>query len=94
MVELEKIEKYCKALEERMVKKFPNCETIHHKYKYKVMQKYIKVIQCDYRGNESSVWCFIDFDGNLLKAESWNKPAKGIRGHIDNPIMELGQFYK
>lgn len=90
----EKVENYCKKLEKVAAERNPTCEFNHYKFTYKVMKKYIKVIQCNYQGIEISVWCFVDFDGNLYKAESWSKPASGIRGHIDNPIMTLGGFYK
>jgi hypothetical protein len=42
-----------------------------------------------------SVHCFLDKDGNIYKAESWKKPAKGIRGNINNdrkPLLGY-QFY-
>lgn len=63
--------------------------------------KYIRVVMSypDPRNLEvmtsSSAYCFLDNDGNIYKAESWKKPAKGIRGHIDNdkkPLLGY-QFY-
>ena len=89
----EKLDNYCKLLEQEMVKKYPNCKYNHYKYTYKVMQKFIKVIQCDHLGKWVSVWCFVDFDGNLYKADGWKKPAKHIRGHIDKPILDGYGFY-
>lgn len=63
--------------------------------------KYIRVVMSypDPRNLEvmtsSSAYCFLDGEGNIYKAESWKKPAKGIRGHIDNdkkPLLGY-QFY-
>jgi hypothetical protein len=55
--------------------------------------KYIRLVvtSCGQR----SVHCFLDNEGNIYKAESWKKPAKGIRGNINNdkkPLL-LYQYY-
>jgi len=42
-------------------------------------RKYFKII------SYGSVWGFVDFDGNVLKAAGWRGPAKGIRGNITDP---------
>ena len=55
-------------------------------------KKYIRLVDNSY--GQESVFCFIDYDGNLYKADSWAKPAKGIRGFIDKPILSLGGFYR
>ena len=58
-----------------MKKHFPN----NHKdeFSYKVNKRYTKII----RGG--SVHCFVDnTNGNVLKAASWNAPAKHARGNI------------
>jgi hypothetical protein len=55
--------------------------------------KYIKLIENSLGSDR--VHCFLDNEGNIYKAESWRKPAKGIRGHIDNdkkPLL-LGDYY-
>jgi hypothetical protein len=56
--------------------------------------KYIRLVvtSCGQR----SVHCFLDFDGNIYKAESWKKPAKGIRGNINNdkkPLLGYQYYY-
>lgn len=33
-------------------------------------------------GNDRSAYCFIDMEGNIYKADSWKRPAKGIRGNV------------
>lgn len=55
-------------------------------------KKYIKVIVHD---SQTSVHCFIDYDGNLYKPASFKVPAKGIRGNISqvNPPIFCGDFY-
>lgn len=43
-------------------------------------KRYVKLI------NNASVYCFIDkTNGDILKAESWTKPAKHARGNIFKP---------
>ena len=45
--------------------------------------KYTKIIKTN---NQISVWGFIDrSNGNVLKAESWRKPAKHARGNLYDP---------
>lgn len=57
-------------------------------------KKFIKVIE-NAQGSDR-VHCFIDMQGNLYKSETWSRPAKGIRGNINNdkkPLL-LGDFYR
>lgn len=87
---LQKIKDYCEALTKQHKEKYPS---LNDYWTFSEGKKYIKVIQM-MSGKYASVYCFIDYEGNLYKASGWNAPAKGIRGHIDNPIMSLGGFYK
>ena len=90
-----KLDNYCKLLENEMIKEYPDCASLHYKYTYNLGKKFIKVICCGANyGDQRYVWCFVDYEGNLYKAEGWKKPAKGIRGHIDNPILNGYDFYK
>lgn len=61
-------------------------------------ERYIKVIVL-WNGNSNarSVFCFIGKEtGDLYKAASWSKPAKGARGNIysENLPLHSGAFYK
>jgi hypothetical protein len=51
--------------------------------------KYIRVVET--RPSQRSVYCFLDYQGNIYKSESWKKPAKHIRGSIFNPNFDLGR---
>lgn len=47
--------------------------------------RYIRVVRFE-GGITSSVHCFIDkTNGDVLKAESWKRPARHARGNIFNP---------
>lgn len=53
--------------------------------------KNIKIITERGGGNGGSVYCFIEKDtGNILKAASWQAPAKGERGSIWNADCDVG----
>jgi MoaA/NifB/PqqE/SkfB family radical SAM enzyme len=43
-------------------------------------RKYIKLVEETY--GQRSVYCFIDYDGNIYKAASWAAPAKHVRGSV------------
>ena len=46
--------------------------------------KYTKIVSTSY--GSRSVWGFIDLkNGDILKAASWNRPAKHARGNIFEP---------
>jgi hypothetical protein len=42
-------------------------------------RRYIRVVRAD---SQRSVFAFIDINGDVLKAESWKKPALHARGNI------------
>ncbi len=53
-------------------------------------QKYARII-VNAHGSRS-VYCFIDLsNGDILKADSWKKPAKGKRGSIWNADCDVGE---
>ena len=81
--------KGCKKIySDYMDKNFP--ENIRDEFSYKKGRRYMKVI----RGG--SVHCFVDRkNGNVLKAASWNAPAKHARGNIfesDNGLGCMREF--
>ena len=45
-------------------------------------RRYTKVIRRNSDGSGGSVHCFIDKNGDVLKAASWKIPAKHARGNI------------
>lgn len=52
-------------------------------------QKYIRIVTDNH--SQRSVYCFLDFQGNIYKSESWKKPAKHIRGSIFDDTFSLGK---
>tara|TARA_B100000745_G_scaffold192726_1_gene126740 strand:- start:9470 stop:9802 length:333 start_codon:yes stop_codon:yes gene_type:complete len=53
-------------------------------------RKYIKIVKTDKDGSGRSVHHFVNREtGDILKAASWKKPAKGIRGNIRQPNLEM-----
>lgn len=53
--------------------------------------KYIRVVSEDQPSKGRSVYCFLDKQGNIYKAESWAKPAKHVRGSIFDENLSLGK---
>lgn len=51
--------------------------------------KYIRVVEAEQSGRR--VYCFLDLQGNIYKAESWKKPAKHVRGSIFDENFSLGK---
>lgn len=51
--------------------------------------KYIRVVTS--QPGHRSVYCFLDYNGNILKAESWKKPAKHVRGNIFDDNFSIGK---
>lgn len=46
-------------------------------------KKYIRIVAREYNESTGYVFCFIERStGNVLKAASWNAPAKHARGNI------------
>jgi hypothetical protein len=69
-------------------------------FSLEVGQKNIRVVRTDY-GDNRSVHCFVDMaTGDVLKADSWKRPAKGPRGNIRNAdngrgaLTPYGTYYK
>ena len=61
-------------------------------------KRYVRIIKTDRDGPQRSVYCFIDQNGDILKAASWQAPAKGVRGSVlaETPlsaVTEHGAVY-
>jgi MoaA/NifB/PqqE/SkfB family radical SAM enzyme len=52
-------------------------------------RKYIRIVE-DYCGSRS-VYCFLDYDGNIYKSASWKAPAKHIRGTVFDSDYSYGK---
>ena len=91
---INKVEDWCAALTEQDEKNWkPELIVLFSKrFGYDLNSKYIRVWYTS--GNQKSVYAFVDYEGNIYKPAGWKSPAKGIRGHIDNPIMNSRDLYK
>lgn len=52
-------------------------------------RKFIKIVAN--RWGSRSVYCFLDYQGNIYKSASWKAAAKHIRGTIFQDNFSLGQ---
>ena len=82
------VQSLCKAVENNYYKQYPDgtCNL-----SYDAGRRYIKIIQ-NHVGN-TSVHAFVDAKtGDLLKAASWNAPAKGVRFNLLTDMKKLEQI--
>ena len=56
-----------------------------------VGQKYIRIIAGRPDGGQRSVHCFLDYQGNIYRADGWKKPAKHIRGSVFDDNCSWGR---
>lgn len=76
----QKLNDWCKTLEAKFQKKYPN-HPVNRNYKWKTNKRYTKIIEVT--GTNESVHAFVDNDSlDVLKAATWNHPAKGKRYHL------------
>ena len=57
--------------------------------------KYIKIISEDSGHGNRTVWGFVEkSNGDILKPQSWSRPAKNNRGNIfdEDPLLFIGQY--
>lgn len=52
-------------------------------------RKYIKLVVSRY--GSRSVYCFLDYAGNVYKSASWKAPAKHVRGSIFDANYSLNK---
>ncbi|MGL6228703.1 MAG: DUF7717 family protein [Culicoidibacterales bacterium] len=57
-------------------------------FTFEVNRTYIRVVRSD--SVSSSVWGFVDKQGNVLKAKSWKAPSKTINGNV---LIKKQWFY-
>lgn len=50
--------------------------------------KYIKIVE---EVPQRSVYCFLDYDGNIYKAATWRAPAKHVRGNVFEDNFSWGR---
>jgi hypothetical protein len=74
-----------KTYQQKYHESFGNHEVNLREFTYKEGKRYIKVTYTYKNSQGNSVYCFVDKKtGDVLKAASWNQPAKGARGNIFN----------
>lgn len=90
---ISKIETWCNQLTEQDEKNWkPELIPLFSKrFGYDMNSKYTRIWYTS--GSQKSVYAFVDYNGNIYKPAGWKAPAQGIRGHIDNPIMNSREFY-
>jgi hypothetical protein len=89
MITQEQIQNFteaCKAINHAyMDKQFPSNRK--DAFSFKIGKRYAKIVRT------GSVHCFVDMsNGDVLKAASWNTPAKGARGNINDEHKGLGRM--
>jgi hypothetical protein len=52
-------------------------------------RKYIRIVEESY--GSRSVYCFLDYDGNIYKSASWKTPAKHVRGSVFDANYSYGK---
>lgn len=53
-------------------------------------RKYIRIVETSEFGSRS-VYCFLDFGGNIYKSASWKVPAKHVRGTVFDAKYSYGK---
>ena len=85
------VEEWCEILESKFKAKYPTNPPV--KYGFKINKKYTKIMRIESSG--SSVHAFVDNSNlDILKAATWNAPAKGARYNLErdfNDILEVCQ---
>jgi hypothetical protein len=97
MVTIDDIEKYRKEIEAAKAAEWKRMGFTHAPaptYEMKEGKKFVKIVEVGQNGWRC-VHCFVDFEGNIYKPASFNRPAKHIRGNIKNDKKPLlaGEYY-
>jgi hypothetical protein len=72
-----KLSEFLDYLNKTLPKKRGFTQSAPFKFTAMVGKKYVRIVE-SYNGSRS-VYCFLDLEGNILKAASWKAPAKGKR---------------
>lgn len=105
MIEDKDIKTFCDALQRKQDEEYPKMGFKHVAsplITFSRGQKYTRIVKNDRYYNDKgemevcennpSVHCFIDNEGNILKADGWKRPAKGIRGHVNNGAADVSIY--
>lgn len=92
-VTIDQLNDFCRQLmdlrEEDMKRNYPSSYAAGRTGRdigFSIGKKYARIV-----AEEASCWGFIDMaNGDILKADSWSKPAKHPRGNINNGIKDVG----
>ena len=89
-----KISRWCEKLTLKAQNEYSEyIKYLAPKYSAQYNSKYIRIYYTR-AGQGRAAFAFVDYDGNIYKSASWAAPAKGIRGHINNPPMEMRELYR
>lgn len=78
------LEELQKQMQDYYSSNFPNSET-KIQLSLELGKKYGRIVRSDNGLSRCSIG-FIDREtGDIYKSASWKAPAKGIRGHVNNP---------
>lgn len=92
----EAVKAYCDKLTKHVREKYPDCKD---DYTFTKGIKYIRVV-CNHndwttgKNIQQSAFCFIDYEGNIYKTDSWERPAKGVRATLDNAPLDGARLYR
>lgn len=91
------VETWATELERRLVAYFEATHSPSSAPKITVMHgpTYSRIVETQYKGTSSAVYCFVDRrNGDLLKSASWKAPAKVARGslHDADPYRNCGCY--
>lgn len=77
-----KTESYLKECAEKAGMSYEEYHSIFNKrYEVEMGKKYLRIWYSQ-NDKSKSIVMFVDEEGNILKPESYKRPAKGVRGHM------------
>ncbi len=87
IVTQEDLERYTRAVKDASDANYDRmgftAENLRQTITIEAGRKYARIVKTDANGSSSSVHSFINLqNGDILKAESWKKPARHARGNL------------